>query len=129
MQTTNEVIGYRVLSGAQFVHTNFRTTWLSYEQPTPISKSDAYRRVAAFVDEHPDQQEHFGDPTVVPVYRVLTPLECTARELGSLLTSLTERHGLRLGLSGDQIEKRIAKELEELGASPVMDRINGVLGR
>ena len=129
MQTTNEVIGYRVKSGEQFVHTNFRTTWTSYQEPTTISKSDAYRRVAAFVDEHPEESEHFGDPEVVPVYRVLTPLETASKEFSGLLTSLCERHGLRLGLSNDQVEKRIAKELEELGASPIVDRINGVLGR
>jgi hypothetical protein len=123
---TNTVIGYRVQDhNSMFVAHDGVQNFRTYTAPEPISQADAYRRLAAFIEENPGTPI----PSVVPVYRQLTPLETTAKELGSLLTSLTERHGLNLGLSADQIERRIAQELCELGASPVMDRINGVLGR
>ena len=128
MQTTNEIIGYRVQDhNGMYVDFspaagNFRT----YTEPTPISRPDAYRRLAAFLETYTNTDEV---PEVIPVYRVLTPLETTAKELGSLLTSLTERHGLSLGLTADQIEHRIAAELVGLGASPIVNKINGILGR
>lgn len=127
MQTTNEIIGYRVKSGEQYVHTDLKTTWTSYTQPTPISRSDAYRRAAAFIQDHPDDSDGQWTPTVVPAYRVLTPVETASKELSGLLTALCERHGLQLGLSKEQVEKRLAKELEEFGVTS--SQVNNMLGR
>ncbi|MFI7821736.1 hypothetical protein, partial [Acinetobacter baumannii] len=78
---------------------NPSVTWISriaYEEPAPIAKSAAYRLVAAFVDEHPEEFEHFGDPKVVPVYREVSPIESTivsmASDLTNLLTILTTKY-------------------------------------
>lgn len=88
-------------------------------RPTPVSKGDAYRRLAAFVDlcEHigsdlPSDEQFY----VAPVFHEPTPLERASEELGGLLVGLCSRHGLDLGLTREQIEKQIAKELKELGA-------------
>jgi hypothetical protein len=126
MQST-EIIGYRVQTpSGNFVCYEFGRNVSRYgAEPEPISQANAYRRLAAYIEENPGAQV----PTVVPVYRVYTPLETASKEFSGLLSSLCERHGLRLGLSQDQIEKRIASELQELGASPIVDRINGMLGR
>ena len=134
MQTTNEVIGYRVIRSNsecysdEYIHNggggyDFR----SVAEPAPCLRGDAFRRLANYLDHNPN--EDMNDFQVVPVYRVLTPMETASKEFSGLLKSLCDRHGLRLGLSEDQIEKRIAKELEELGASPIVSQISAVLGR
>lgn len=134
MQTTNEVIGYRVVRSNnecysdEYVHyTSSRGNYTSVAEPAPIPRGDAFRRLASFLDQNP--QANMDDFVVAPVYRVLTPMETATKELSGLLSSLCSRHGLNLGLSQDQIEAKIAGELKELGASPVVDRINSFLGR
>ena len=132
MQTTNEVIGYRVVRSNnecysdEYVHfSESRGNFTSVAEPTPIARGDAFRRLASYLDLNPG--EDMNDFVVVPVQRVLTPMETATKELSGLLSSLCSRHGLSLGLSQDQIERKIASELSELGASPVVDRINGIL--
>ena len=134
MQTTNEIIGYRVVRSNSecysdhYVHNGGGSyDFISAAEPAPIGRGDAFRRLASYLDHNPG--EDMNDFQVVPVYRVLTPMETATKELSGLLSSLCSRHGLALGLSQDQIEKKIASELQELGASPIVDRINGVLGR
>lgn len=125
MPHTNEIIGYQVkcINGGEFVHTDTAGhNFLSYREPLPIARGDAYRRLAAFFDQNDGNTEDLFE--VVPVYRQLTPTETVAQELGSLLSSLCGRHGLQLGLSQAQIEAKIAQELGELGASPVVAQIN-----
>ena len=114
---TNEITGYRVeRNDGRFIHNFSGSNFLSSNEPQPIARGDAYRRLAAFLDANPTVEDDF---TIVPVYREMTPVESGARELGGLLTSLCQRHGITLGLSQDQVETRIARELQELGASSV----------
>lgn len=119
---TNEIIGYRVmhLASESFVNVNFRESegvmhhYLTQVEPLPIPRGDAFRRLAGYLDQNPQIQH--DDLTVEPVYREYTPLETTCKELAGLLTSLTDRHGLKLQLTQEQIEKKIAAELQEFGA-------------
>ena len=119
MEHTKDIIGYRVVSiNGFFVDTtasgvNFTTD----EKPTPVARGDALRRMAAFLDANPG--EPLEDYEVRPVYRELTPLETTSKELGGLLSSLCRRHGLDLGLTTDDIEQRIALELGSIGATGI----------
>ena len=85
-------------------------------QPPVLSRSAAHRRLAKFFDENDgwnpqDSDEEFY---VAPVFCEATPLENAAEELGELLSSLCARHGLDLGLTQDQINKKIAEELQVL---------------
>ena len=109
------VIGYKVCT------TYRQDEFVTYEgnvtmhEVKPCTKAEAYGRISKYLSRDP-----YADvPIVVGVTRLLSPMETAARELGSLLTSLCERHGLDLGLSSDQIEHQIAKELSELGATGV----------
>lgn len=114
---TNEIIGYRVLRPhtEEFVDVNqVGDNFLYASEPMPISRGDAFRRLAGFLDQHPEVDE--DEFTVEPVYREYTPMETASQELGSMLESLCKRHGLDLGLSRAQMERQIAKELVELGA-------------
>lgn len=115
METT-QIVGYRVKNiNGSFIDASGRSTW---EYP-PITQAEAYRRVSVYLTENPN-----GDvPQVIPVTRTLTPIETASAELGDLLQSLCRRHGLDLGLSKDQVNKQIAKELADLGATGV-----GVIG-
>jgi hypothetical protein len=109
------VIGYRVRTSTDcFVVNDFGGVG-TYE-PAPVPAPQAYRRVAAYLE-----CARWGDapiPEVVPISRPLTPMERASRELGTLLSGLCARHGLDLGLSQEQIERKIAQELAELGANP-----------
>jgi hypothetical protein len=118
--TTNEIIGYRVVNTRDQVFVdhnpsfsgsgNFQTS----REPTPISRGDAFRRLAAFLDAFPEEDhQKFA---VEPVYRELTPIESSARELGSLLSSLCQRHGINLGMSQAEIEAQLVRELRAFGA-------------
>jgi hypothetical protein len=110
---TNTVIGYRVqVSRGAFV-TQYGDTVAT--EPHPCTISEAYARVSAYLAANPNSPV----PFVNPVTRPLTPMETASKELGGLLTSLCERHGLNLGLSSAQIERQIAKELSDLGATGV----------
>jgi hypothetical protein len=110
---TNQVIGHRVQTvNGSFINTYGETV---YTAPEPCTISEAYRRISSFLASNPNATV----PSVIPVTRTLTPMETASRELGSLLTSLCARHGLDLGLSQDQIEKQITKELADLGATGV----------
>jgi hypothetical protein len=104
-----QVIGYRVrLPNGTFVNSDGR---VSFEQE-PCTQAAAYRRVADFLSLNLNASA----PEIVPVTRILTPIETASRELGDQLQSLLRRHGLDLGLSREQIERRIAQELAEFGA-------------
>lgn len=115
---TTQIVGYRVKSGQQFVHSGSPSTYISYSEPAPTTQAEAYYLLARFISEHPGEVERFGVPSVVPVTRTLTPIETASGELGDLLQNLCRRHGLNLGLSKEQLRTRIAKELAELGADP-----------
>jgi hypothetical protein len=120
MAHTNEITGYRVINrnNGHFVDSDGSRNWLtrySDADPTPVPRGDALRRLAAFLDANPG--ENYGDYTIDAVYREQKPIEATATELGDLLLDLCQRHGLKLGLSRDQIERQIASELTLLGAS------------
>ena len=114
---SNEIVGYQViniLAEGCFVTCEDGHNYETAEEPLPISIGDAYRRLAGFLEQHPDR--HHGHYVVEPVYREFTPVEKATKELGSLLSSLCARHGVQLGLSQEQIESQIARELSQLGA-------------
>jgi len=114
---TNEIIGYRVRSTEDGMYIHMREgdgfNYLSAKEPKPISRPDALRRLAGYYEQNDGAEDPYE---VVPVYREYTPLETTSMELAGLLTSLTSRHGLKLHLTQEQIEKKIAIELQEFGA-------------
>ena len=115
---TQTLLGYHVKAqNGEFVHeaTDHGDTWAHYDEPEPCTLAQAYSRIGRFLADYPREQA----PEIVPVHRALTPLETASSELGSLLTSLCERHGLNLGLTQEQINRRITQELAELGASGV----------
>jgi hypothetical protein len=112
---TNTIIGYHVQDhNGMYVSFDGTQNFRSYDAPAPVSQPDAYRRLAAFIEENPAGTPI---PRVVPVYRELSPLETASQELGGMLESLCKRHGLDLGLSREQMETQIAKELADLGAN------------
>lgn len=117
MARTNEIIGYRIKahSDGKFIHRTDHGHFFSQQEPEPISRPDAYRRLAGFLEEN-DGFDDVNDLEVVPVYRETTPVEDASAELGKLLSSLCNRHGLDLGLNQEQINKQIAGELEALKA-------------
>lgn len=113
MEHSNEIIGYRILHGYGEVflcHSDTVGNHLSSEAPAPIARGDAFRRLADFLDDFPDLDHE--DFTIEPVYRELTPMEQTARELGGQLESLCARHGLDLGLTREQMEAALTQELK-----------------
>ena len=119
METTTEIIGYHVIftyTGAFVDHNEVEGNFITPEAPKPLRRGDAFRRLAAFLDDRPDQDE--DEYKVVPVYRKPTPIETAADELGRQLESLCARHGLDLGLSKEQIRTQIARELADFGAVP-----------
>lgn len=111
---TSKIVGYVVKNNCgEFVHYDGDGNFVETSRPEPISQADAYRRLAAYIDEMDGEVHGFY---VAPVFHVPTPLEKASAELGSLLQSLCSRHGLQLGLTQEQIEAQIAKELQALGA-------------
>ncbi|MGH8338017.1 MAG: hypothetical protein ACRETL_14615 [Gammaproteobacteria bacterium] len=129
---TNTIIGYRVQDhNGMFVEFNGVENVRVYAEPAPISHADAYRRLAAFIESNPQDVAEWGVPRVIPVYYKPTPVECASAELGGLLQNLCARHGLELGLSRDQINAQIAKELQALqaGESPSIAFIAGGVPR
>ncbi len=117
----NEIIGFQAFhhDSGMFLHYDSVTgrNFLSHEEPLPISRADCHRRIAAFIEQ--PGEECNDDFSIDVVYRKTTPVENAAAELGTLLTSLCNRHGLNLGLSREQIESQITKELVNFGASLV----------
>lgn len=112
---TDTIIGYRVkANGGYYLWHNAGQNFTSSEKPAPISRADAHRRLAAYLDENPELEHDYF--YVTPVFYEPTPIEKASKELGGLLQSLCNRHGLDLGLTPEQIEKQIAQELEELKA-------------
>lgn len=110
---TNDVIGFYVQNHEQgfFVDTDANgSNFTTDEQPRPIPRGDAYRRLAAFLDANPGEDHQ--DYCVLPAYRETTPIEDAANELGGLFESLCRRHGLDLGLTRDQINAQLVKDLE-----------------
>lgn len=104
-----KTIGFRVQTSTGLFVSQYGTEGAVQD---PCSQAEAYRRVGEYLTRYPTSSV----PSVVPVTREATPMERTASELGSMLTSLCRRNGLDLGLTPDQIERQIAKELAELAA-------------
>lgn len=116
MEHTNNIIGYRVLhpSNETFVHEDVNGCYLDSVEPEPLkSHAAAIHLMADAMDDLDIPANMFS---VEPVYRELTPVESTARELGDLLVNLCNRHGLELGLNREQIDATLARELEEFRA-------------
>ena len=116
MANTNEIIGYRVVNSYHgfFVgHNPEMGNFPTDNEPQPIPRGDAFRRLAAYLDANPNEDHATFD--VEPVYRETSPMENATAELTDLLVSLADRHGLKLGLDSDQIAQKIAKELSDLG--------------
>lgn len=126
MANTSTIVGYRVkTNGGYYVHHEDGRNFTSLDKPEPISKPDAYRRLAAYLDENPWASE-LENLYVAPVFYEPSPLEKASKELGGLLQSLCSRHGLDLGLTQEQIEKQIGKELEELKAGGSSFVVTGI---
>ena len=126
---TNEIIGFRAFhhDSNGYLHHDPTTgqNFLSSSEPAPISRADCHRRIAAYVEQ--PGHENDDDFSIDPVYRETSPLEDAAAELGGLLVGLCQRHRLDLGLTRDQVNKMIAKELEAIkgGASPTLGFLAG----
>lgn len=117
MAQTNEITGFRVFyqPTGQYVHVGGhfpRNHYLANEAPNVISRGDAYRRLAAYLDENPGIDH--DDVSVEPVYRQTTPIEDAAHELGGLFEQLCNRHNLNLGLNRAQIDAILVKDLEDV---------------
>ncbi len=124
MKTETILLGYRVkTSNGCFITTHpnepgqYDTSWAP---PASIAIAEAYRIVSVYLKMNPGEPVPSIDK--VESVRELTPIECASKELGDLLFQLTERNGLDLGLSRTQVERKIAQELAELGATPVIGR-------
>ena len=120
-------LGYRVFTSYR------QDTWINSvgdripfyadDQPPVCTQPEAYRRISVYLTHNPNADV----PIVVAVTRPLTPMEKASKELSGLLQSLCQRNGLDLGLTQEQLEKQIAKELAELGAKG--SSVFGALGR
>lgn len=106
---------------------------IAYSRPTPIPVADAYRRLAGFLDTHPNVDP--SDLAVEPVYEWVksepvlpppSPITNCAKELASRLRALTGAHGLDLGLTDEEMESQIEKELVQFGA--LAKQVRGFLG-
>lgn len=114
MESNRTLLGYRIVTHTgEYVHASLNNnyTFTSTTDPNPIPIADAYKRIGVYLQDHPGAPV----PEVRPVHRELTAMERGASELGALLSSLCERHGIVLGLSQDQIDDKIAKELVAFG--------------
>lgn len=129
MENTSRIIGYVVKhrNTRQFVHEpdGRGFNFLSDVRPAPISKPDAYRRLAAYLDENPDVVD---DNTfyVTAVFYEPTPIERAASELGNTLRALCSRHGLDLGMTAEQIDKQLVGELEAFKAGAASQLFTGI---
>ena len=112
MDTTKTLLGYRVKDhNGMYVSADGRVR--TYTKPEPITHAQAYSAVASFLEHN----SWSPVPQVVKVFKKASPIQSASSELGALLTSLCQRHGLDLGLTQEQIDRQIARELSELGAS------------
>lgn len=109
---TNEIIGYRVLHlpTEGFVHVAYEIARI---ESLPVTRGQAFRRLAGALETHPEMA--IAEFSVEPVYRETTPIEDVTNELSTLLTSLCERHGVKLGLTSEQIKAKLAEELKDFG--------------
>lgn len=131
MKTTNEIIGYRIVcernesalnpSGRPAFIWNVpeddgpNINILRSEEPKPISRGDAFRRLAAFLDANPLSDEN--DFTVEAVHRTLTAKEELAENLADQLQSLCTARGLDLGLTRHQMACQLHNELKAFTAN------------
>ena len=108
---TNDILGYRVLYPCDELFVDYidGRNVFTEEPPVPVSRGDAFRRLAAFLDAKPGYDHN--DFTVVPVEREATPLEKASGELADLLQSLCSRNGLDLKMTPAQVREQLAKEL------------------
>jgi hypothetical protein len=110
MANNTKVVGYVVeCSNGYFLDGRDED---SFEQPAACTQAEAYRRVSVYLTQFPNAQV----PEVIALTRDLTPMENASRELSATLKGLLERHGLDLGLTDDQIERQITKELVDLAS-------------
>lgn len=110
------LIGYYLIdTNGIYVVDGPGATQTSMDQPAPVSIADAYRITGKYLSE-----SHLNVPPRmerVEQVRELTPLECTSRDLAQRLLSLTSAHGLDLGLTPAQVERKITEELVALGST------------
>ncbi len=105
-----------------YVHHNESTgrNFVSTKQPTPIPRGDAYRRLAAFMDENDGFEDEITVEAVrapvAPPAPVKAGIDGGVGELSNLLQGLCARHGIVLGLTEDEVKARIALELKSMGA-------------
>lgn len=116
MHYTTEIVGYRVfhVDINEYIHTtkDGKFNFTNMSEPEPVGRGDAFRRLAAYVDEHPEVDHDCFD--IVPVFREVRPTESAASELTDMLKALCQRHGITLGLTDDQIRAQLERELKEL---------------
>jgi hypothetical protein len=128
MAQTNEIIGYRVLhpDTEEFIGADPTTCrpFMTCDETDPIPRGDAFRRLAAYLDVHPEVDA--DEFSIEPVYRRTTPIEDAAHELGGLFESLCARHGLDLGLSRAQVDALLVKDLESIKNIGFITGIPGV---
>lgn len=114
-----KIIGYRVQSLHDNLYLKGDKMGIFFGEviPDPMSRSEAYRLAARFFEENDGYEA--DDIAIVPVYApVRTPVQSAAHELGEILQSLVKRHGVKLDMTQEQIERQLAIELMALGASP-----------
>lgn len=111
------LIGFHLIdiNGLYVVRINDGRTETQMDVPAPVSLSEAYRATGVYLSENP----HNVPPRMEKVEQIreLTPLECTSRDLAQRLLSLTSAHGLDLGLTPAQVERKITEELVALGST------------
>lgn len=131
----SKIIGYVVKNNnGEYIHNSKDEdsdhNYAARTKPEPIGKADAYRRLAAYIDENawvadlaPNDANNFY---VAPMFYEPTPLDRASEELAGLLQALCNRHGLDLGLTKDQMAKHIAKELDGLKAGGSSFIVTGI---
>lgn len=115
MANNTKIVGHVAFhhDAGQYLHFDPSTgrNFLADSRPEPVSRSDAHRRIAAWLEQ---DDENFDDFSVVAVFYEPSPLEKASAEMAGLLQGLCARHGLDLGLTREQMEAQIGKELSAL---------------
>lgn len=108
---TSTIIGCRVKNnhGEYLDHNPKHGNFVTETKPEPVSKGDAYRRLAAYFDAPQCDDNHVEVLAhVVAVFYEPSPME---RAVRSWVESLCQRHGVNLGLTREQINAKLAAEL------------------
>ena len=114
--STKKIVGYHVrvvwMTNDYYVAANNAGVWRTIQPQEPITHAAAYKRAASYLELYGDHTE--GSPEIVPVYHTPTPIENAAHELGGLFESLCQRHNLNLGLTREQVDAMLVKDLEAI---------------